>query len=1106
MELVTLFNEMLASIDIALGDRTKPYFLVVDGQSDIDDEQAAQAGGDLSTDPRIRVQTASGWQMMDPANGVGNRIGRNSIGFQAAKYILSEGYPLVYLVDLGTAGRPIEDWMGDGKDSELYVALKTVVETALSSLELVAAGITELSGFGWAQGGSNNMDSFEEYKEKLRTFFIDLLPTESWFSLRTPVAMQDIGTATGFNKMDGVITQDMMAEFPYILVYRTNDLARDFPGDGGNHLTGPAMDEAGRRMGANLLTRRPALPFTDKSKVFGEFTMWLEPFQGYGMKAIYDAATGQARLAAFNGSVGASSTNYLGWDFVAPGAARAVLRSSVAVDLLGPAATVEGNLFVGDVLRVSDIGHVRVGEFTAAQFDDPAAPVNTHDGKGRGALAVNVTNQALMRASGGGDTSGWYGTYPDFFQTPDGEEVPLAPIADRQPAVFETFEGFEAWRNAPPAAVPNKAMAFADGVSFKKDSSAPASAYLNLWVPPDDILTTNHMGSSSDIASDFKGIAEEMIRMSGLKGWIAHFKAPPDGTPFRYSYLDFLTTGRIVRIRGDRNAEFFPEERFQVFDCDGSTTMFDLNPAIWAYDGSSEGFQAGVIAADGSTETKLTVGTDISIAQVGGVWRLTTTTAPAGGTKLKVISARSAMSFSAGGTGAELHWDGHFRINLSESGQVKSAGGRSGLAPKGIDHLRHGGIVHIYGSPTSNFEAPFLDQRGDSGFVPVDFKTMIGNGVIIADYLCDCGIYVSGGGAAGDTSDDPLMCVLPSLLTRGTGQVLKDTREMNYGYAPYVFGVDQYGGYVNAAQDGISQGQNFVINHARFVKTRRTPVDLRASNHPVTINHLSVEDFGYEPDGEGGLNAVNGAEGIWFNSSRGATVKQAEFTLREWPAPEGFVVRFEGDECYGNRFEGVAIGYDNLVRNRVTSTAAAANSVHIRHTDATTLYTTEGGTAIDNVRHIFENMDTDERIARLHVPKIFLTEIYHGGETPPAQLNRKLEYTRDDNGYVEFTLDVQSTGWTFTPSGKTVRVSLPFTAASLEGQSFLCKALPISGLGKTGTNIELVGEIPNGQSYMEFRWRDLSGTSGGLLTDNDHTSNIRLKATGRYRAVANGIS
>lgn len=1130
VEIVTLLDEILASVDIALGDRTKPYFLVVDGQSDIDDEQAAQAGGDIAPDARIRVQTPTGWQMMDPANGIGNKLGRNSIGFQTAKQLLRMGYPMVYLVDLGTAARPIEDWMGDGKDSELYVLLKAAVETALASLELIAAGITEISGFGWAQGGSNNMDTFEAFKEKIRTLFIDLLPTESWFSLRTPVAMQDLGMATGFNKMDGVITQDMMAEFPYILVHRTNDLARDYPGDGGNHQTGEDMDESGRRMAMNLLVPRPALPFVDKSIVYGPFRMWMSPFLGNGIMGHFDEATGQARLAAANGFT-VSDADFLAFDQVAPGAARTVLSSTVAIDLLGPAVSVQGNMFFAGVLRMSEIGHVRTGEFTEAQLDNPADPVNTHDGKGRGALATNITDQALVRSSGSGDASGWYGTYPDYFLTPGGEKVPLAPIADGQPATFETLDGFRAWAAAPPAPVPDGAVAFAAGKRFDKDSTAGAlGAYINNWKAPDGILTTNHIGTSSEIASDFKGVAEELIDVAMNKNYVAYFEAPPDESPFEYTYFRPTISGKVLRVRGDRNAEFYPVNNFQTFATDNVQTVFVHSSILWDWGGPSEGYGAEFIYVDPADlitkRVKLTVGVDIDVALNGSVYEWTVYLPVSvqetldgydpgdpriplldGGT-LKIVSARGAFAVNAAtGSGAELHWDGFFRLNVSRGGIAISSGGRSGFGHVGVDHIYHGGFIHTYGSPTSGPDAAFVDQRGDGNYTPLGFLTMQGNGTVIGDYLCDVGgAYVSGDETITEETGDPIYCQLPKIVARNCGLVLKDTRKVQSGFAPSVIGLDCKNFYVNAPQNGFPQGENFTMGYGRAVRTQRRVIDIRNNTGLIRINDLSIEDFGMETDG---TTPTDQARAIFLSGAKGVTCN-FRATRRRWDAPAAYLVDFEGNETQGNFIRGVAKGYNNLVNNSVNDTLAAGNEVDIRHDNGTgslSLYNASTA-AIDNIRRRFTNTMTDEVVGKTVFPAVntspefFIAgpagapDIIMSTDPDPNLSDTKIE-KRLKEDMMDLTLVAEGT-ITHTETAKAFRILLDFYADNASGIQMPLTVARFTGINAPAGAADLHAFIGDEANQIEFFWK-LEGGGQIVVSTNHITSgaNLLVQVSGR---------
>lgn len=676
---------------------------------------------------------------------------------------------------------------------------------------------------------------------------------------------------------------------------------------------------------------------------------------------------------------------------------------------------------------------------------------------------------------------------------------------------FEELTGFKTWDDGLSTPAPDGEMAFVGGKVLVKDSTAGSiGAYINNWSPPDDILTTNHVGTSSDIASDFKSIAEELIDVATNKDYVAYFEAPPDGSPFEYTYFRPTISGKVLRVRGDRNAEFYPVNNFQTFETDGTQSVFENDPLVWDWDGPTEGYGAELIHDNGTTitRTKLTVGVDISVAHNGTNYEWTVTPAPADGRTLKIVSSRSAFGvIAATGSGAELHWDGFFRLNVSRGGIAISSGGRSGFGHAGVDHIFHSGFIHTYGSPTSGPDADPLDQRGDSNYVPLGFLTMQGNGTVVGDNLCDVGgIYVSGDGTTTGETGDPIYCQLPKIVARNSGLVLKDTRKMQSGFAPSVIGLDCKNFYVNAIQTDFPQGENFTIGYARAVRTQRRIIDIRNNIGLLRINDLSIEDFGMLTDG---TTPTPQAVGIFLTGAKGVTCN-FRATRRRWDAPDAPLVQFESNECQGNLIRGVAKGYDNLVTNSVNDTLAAGNEVDIRHDNGTgslSLYDASSAT-IDNIRRRFTNIVTDEVVEKKVFPAVNTSPVFFipgavnsptitmSTDPDPILSETKIE-KRLKEDMMDFTLVAEGT-IAHTETAKAFRVLLDFDADNASGMQMPLTVARFTGINAPTGTADLHAFIGDESNQIHFFWKLEGG--GQLVVSTNHITtgaNVLVQVTGR---------
>lgn len=720
-----------------------PYLLVADGQSDIDSLQAAQAGGDLTVDPNVFFWTGAAWVVMDPANGVGVKTaGRNSISFQAAKELVRQGVPEVYVINLGHAGNAIEQWMGDGTDSVRYVTLKSTVEAALASAEMVALGKTEIDGFIWAQGGSNNNDTVAEYRAKFETLFFTQLQAEDWFSTRTPVALQDLGMPNGFNKMDAFYTQAAMAEYPYMLVHHTDDLARDYPGDNNTHQTGEDMNESGRRAAQNLMVPRPALQMVDKSTVYENFTFWGETFFGNGFNFHYDTDTGQARMSGYNGSVGASDSNYFFIDYESPGANRMGVNSAIAFDVLGGPLSVEDSIFVNDIKRIGPLGYYRLGEYPQNDFLDVEADINTTDDKNRGSMLTNTTNNSITMAVGNADASKHVEFMPTYELTPGGARVPLDTLSDPRPSSFDTRADLVASNAALTETPPDGAIAFAGNNIYRYLLGSTAISDLGDWVPMGELVYLTQWDVAKDGTTDDATAFEEWIDYLDANNATGYI---PPGT-YAVSYVRNRALANSLNIIAHPEARIIGLSTKADVAGDDALTSY----TVTEFTPGNDGFL--VLYISGGVETPWTEDTEYTVS--GQVINWGAGSAPHGalatGDLIRIV-ARDPMIELGQGSGTprnSVSWVGGI-IDNSLRGFGKGHATGSGLLFQEFDVYHVASVVFDGGDDCYTNRDNGLT---DSGLGTVNCNSGEVRGCKFIGQA-DLGYYLSGGPSAGGSDN-----------------------------------------------------------------------------------------------------------------------------------------------------------------------------------------------------------------------------------------------------------------------------------------------------------------------------------------------------------------
>lgn len=178
------------ALDLLIGDAS-PILMAIAGQSNA---EGVNSGGLNPANEDVRTwdavlgafggsdYTALPWTRPNPDGNSGN----NNFALAAAHYITEVTGRKVYIVYDAVGGTSIDAWVENGTSSTRYVALKSKIENALNSPEMVAAGKTSVDYLIWAQGEEDFESPFGVYLPKLDTLD-EQLRDEIWFGEFTPI-------------------------------------------------------------------------------------------------------------------------------------------------------------------------------------------------------------------------------------------------------------------------------------------------------------------------------------------------------------------------------------------------------------------------------------------------------------------------------------------------------------------------------------------------------------------------------------------------------------------------------------------------------------------------------------------------------------------------------------------------------------------------------------------------------------------------------------------------------------------------------------------------------------------------------------------------------
>ena len=262
--------------------------LVGAGQSNMASSNIAAEGGDLTVNPLIKVWTDSGWQVFDPANGVGlwgNATNRNNIIFQAAKQAIRDGVPCVYCVIDAHPGNTIDQWIANantGTTGPNWASLTSAVIAAVSAPESISAGVTQARGFIWGQGENNGGSDFDFDDYVARFDWLKVrLRGQGWFPAATTITALSMPPQPSSRVMDRVFKSYIPYDGdPFTSFTDTSDQ----PAPEGNlmHWTGVAMNEIGKRAWRQI--QRGGISLQNPAIQRFPYARWhMEPAFGFGM-------------------------------------------------------------------------------------------------------------------------------------------------------------------------------------------------------------------------------------------------------------------------------------------------------------------------------------------------------------------------------------------------------------------------------------------------------------------------------------------------------------------------------------------------------------------------------------------------------------------------------------------------------------------------------------------------------------------------------------------------------------------------------------------------------------------------------------------------------
>lgn len=626
-------------------------------------------------------------------------------------------------------------------------------------------------------------------------------------------------------------------------------------------------------------------------------------------------------------------------------------------------------------------------------------------------------------------------------------------------------------------------IAEADGVLYRRQTGM-ALPGLNNWRPLDNTLDIRHVGSTSELSSDFVGRFSQAVDDAAENGWDLRVSQKPDGTPYEYQHIDHTLTDDL-RIRFNRNALFMPRTNFQHFPTNGATGPFQIT--AWPYDAAVDGTLSAMLVS-GTTETKLDQGTGFTLS--GNAATLTAT--PPAGSVFVVVARNDALRFrSTPGNGRRLILDGDINIDLSRLGYAIASASGSALSVSGVDHIV---LERLWAYSPAGYGGAPLAKRGDSAFVPSTFKTCYA-GRIHADGMNDLAVYATGGASSG-YSDDATGLYIGSIQARRCSTAMKYVRQGEQAYVGSIFAEECGTMFLVGETDGLATGHGIHIGSLNGIRIARRALDLRAMpKGGFHVGAVSIRDIGFMPDG---VTPGDTSAGVFMSGVSGAQIDYLDIRQRDWPTPANVPAALvSGSDNMGNRILGGWIeGLDAGVRETGATTNDVGNSYTMTLKNVATPIDSAGALQTDfdlTVLTTSGGTVTSRRLNSLVGEKLSGTPTFQlaGATNSPAyayQLqNLVYQKVRD---FTLFSLQIQG-NITHTETGGQFRVLLP---AALNNKSAAPVPLTVGrATGISSAEGPLTAEIPAGQNYILFHTRPSGGGSPVQITSDVIATGVTIR-------------
>lgn len=562
-------------------------------------------------------------------------------------------------------------------------------------------------------------------------------------------------------------------------------------------------------------------------------------------------------------------------------------------------------------------------------------------------------------------------------------------------------------------------VTFADGLGYEHSEGYSLPGLSN-WRPFGDVLDIRHAGSTSDLSSDFVGIFEQAAIDAANRGWTLNVGPKADGTPYEYRFIDH-TLANDLRVTFDNKTILLPAKNFQHFPTGGTVGPFSITD--FPYDAGTD-LPLSAMLVSGATETKFVQDVDFTVSGTS----ITLTASPPAGSTFVAINNHDALRFrSVSGNGRKLIVDGTVNIDLSNVGYALASASGSGLSTSNVDHIM---LNRLWVKSPAGYGSASLDKRGDSGFVPLNYKSCQVNH-IHAEGMNDLAVYSTGGGNAGSTEDDSRGLQIGSIYAKRCGTGAKHVRQAENAYIGSISLEECGTGFLCGDTGGIGSGGGIHIGSINAIRLGRRALDLRDYKGGLHVGAISVRDIGFLPDG---VTPENAPSGVWFGGNVvGVQVDCLDVRQRDWSTPAGApALQATGDNNYGNRILGGWIeGLDTGIKETGAVTNDVGNIYTLSMKDVATPIDTSGALQTHYDLILLSESDgtiTQRRINNLWSETVTTDEptfLLAGpaGEPSYSYATQELSYQRMLD-YTQFTLSIQG-NITHTETGKVLRIVLP---------------------------------------------------------------------------------